>query len=329
MNKISKVKVTGLHGYKENTVSVDFLPNKPMSYIVGWNGIGKSTLLKLLTTALTPNKKNAKELDSIKFNVLEIIFSNGDILSVEQKISKRGTDNPNKDWGTKDFLKPLEVKYNYSWKIKTLNESITGIYQDGKLGRSFIKGDKIATEKKLKEKLRIIKIDLLSCEKYYDKNFDEFNFFDKDGKLREKECEIFKKVISNPGLTDKYIQIASDRENKGQLEIIPDYKKVKGRAINFENLSRGEKNLLLLYYYLIFKIPNKLPEDTVYLQLIDTPEINIHIDSMITFYDNLQYINQELGRNNNYQFAIATHSPAITYSHNELMREMRRMKNVE
>ena len=63
--------------------------------------------------ALTPNKKNAKELDSIKFDVLEIRFLNGDILSVEQKISKRGIDNPNKDWESKEFLNPQQYKYNY------------------------------------------------------------------------------------------------------------------------------------------------------------------------------------------------------------------------
>lgn len=302
MNKISNVKVTGLHGFKENTVSVDFLPNKPMSFLIGWNGIGKSTCLRLLSAALGRgaalklNEESLKILDSIKFDTLEISFTDGYELRLKKGISQGDLE---KGWENEPYVKSKSCDYTY------LLKNAKNIIVPNGVDRTDLK------------------INLLSCDEYYKTKSLKFNFM-QNHKIREKECKIFEYVISNPELTNKYIKI--NRDN-GELEITAKYGKKEYKGLTTDILSQGEKNLLLLYYHLIFKIPNNLPADSIFVQLIDTPETNTHIDSMITFYDNLTYINEALGRNDNYQFIIATHSPAITYNHNELMREMRRTKN--
>lgn len=99
----------------------------------------------------------------------------------------------------------------------------------------------------------------------------------------------------------------------------------KKPRILFDYLSTGEKNLLLLYYHLIFSIPVKMSKNSIYLQLIDEPELSMHPEWLMSFIENLTFINEQLGRKTeNFEFGIITQAPAITYGHNELLIEMRR-----
>lgn len=133
-------------------------------------------------------------------------------------------------------------------------------------------------------------------------------------------CRLFKEVINKKsGLTDKYLDITQE----GDIIITLLYKNEE-YPLNITDLSSGEKNLLLLYFYLIFELPATFPESGIRLQLIDEPEVSMHPDWLLDFVDNLQFINKELGRGDNFQFILATHSLAITYDHNEMMSAMRR-----
>ena len=114
MNKISNVKVTGLHGFKENTVSVDFLPNKPMSFVYGFNGIGKTTVFKLLNAALN---KDFETLQKIDFYTIEIKFYDDDILIFQKKDSLINIKYNNKN------------KYVFAFNTKT-NLSLEKIEKD-------------------------------------------------------------------------------------------------------------------------------------------------------------------------------------------------------
>ena len=139
----------------------------------------------------------------------------------------------------------------------------------------------------------------------------------------EKKCSILAEIINTrSGLTDKYIQI----NEQGEIEIYVRYGN-KNYLLDIHDLSSGEKNLLLLYFQLIFELPEVTSDIEMILQLLDEPEVSMHPDWLVDFVDNLQFINKELGRGDNYQFIIATHSLAITYDHNEMMSPMRH-KNV-
>lgn len=136
----------------------------------------------------------------------------------------------------------------------------------------------------------------------------------------EKKCELFKIVINEKSmLTDKFIRI-----RQGKISVWVKYGGEPEREMNIRDLSSGEKNLLLLYFQLIFELPSSCQEGGMYLQLLDEPEVSMHPDWLIVFVDNLQYINEELGRGDNFQYVIATHSLAITYDSNEMMSQMGR-----
>ena len=293
MNKISNVKVTALHGIKENTVTVDFLPKKPMSFVYGFNGIGKTTVFNLLTAALN---KDFEILQKIQFETIEIKFEDKEIFIFKKDKSL------------------IELKYK---------DRVISVFDLLKKNEAILIKDAEQVFEKLNHNLTI---NLLLCDEYYKTTKLNKLKFKENKNIREKECEVFEDVISNPGLTDKYIEI---NKKTGELEITGKFGKKEYKGLKTDILSQGEKNLLLLYYHLIFEVPKTLDDDSVYIQLIDTLETSLHVDSLITFYDNLCYINDELGRNENFQFVIATHSPAITYNHNELMRGMRRKNNVE
>lgn len=136
----------------------------------------------------------------------------------------------------------------------------------------------------------------------------------------EKKITLFESVINDKAcLTDKNIFI---NRRTGGIEIKLDFE--EGAIITPENLSSGEKNVLLLYFHLIFLVPDNCPENSAYIELIDEPEVSMHPDWLINFIESLKYINEELGRGDNIQFIVATHSPAITYANSNLMVEMRR-----
>lgn len=275
MNKLSKVKVTALHGFKENTVAVDFLPNKPMSFVYGFNGIGKTTVFKLMNAALN---EDFDLLKKYKFETIDIKFDDSDDLQILI---------------TNNVIKYI---YNNSDVVLFDLEKKTPVIFDEKFNKS----------------LKCIKIDLLLCDDFYTTQLSDLDFANKDPKLNE----VFEDVIENPGLTDKYIEI-----NDGKLEAFLTYDEEKTNILNF--LSHGEKNLLLLYYHLVYKIQENLIDDEIYIQLIDTPETCLNVNTQITFYANLLYINEKLNRKN-IQYVIESHSAALTYNHNELMRAMRR-----
>ncbi len=137
---------------------------------------------------------------------------------------------------------------------------------------------------------------------------------------QKKRILLFEHVINSKAcLTDKNILI---NKTTGEIEIKLDFE--EGGYISPERLSSGEKNMLLLYFHLIFLVPDKHNENAVQIELIDEPEVSMHPDWLITFIETLKFINKKLERGDNIQFIVATHSPAITYANSQLMVEMRR-----
>lgn len=127
---------------------------------------------------------------------------------------------------------------------------------------------------------------------------------------REKQFELYENIINDSiKLYEKEFKI---NRISGAIEIKTKY--IKNGFLNPKYLSSGEKNLLLLYFYLIFYKRN----DGIYL--IDEPEVSMHPDWLISFVENLKKIAGDC----NMQYIFATHSPAITYGHSDLMVEMRR-----
>lgn len=226
---------------------------------------------------------------------------------------------PSKDYIFLDFDKLNEL-------VKTRNSIAHGEYSSWKSLSNFLDYE---------EESKTLRLDLDDKTDYIENKIKYYLFNEeyknklllkatidniKPEEIIEKRFNLFEEIINKKAcLTDKKINV---NRKTGNLEIKFDYN--DDIFLTTNKLSSGEKNLLLLYFHLIFLVPDSYPEKGTYIQLIDEPEVSMHPDWLISFIENLDFINNELGRGNNFQFILATHSPAITYANSNLMVEMRR-----
>lgn len=81
MNKIKQVELKKLFGYEKNNYTVNLLEDSPLTFIYAFNGIGKTTLFRLIDAAI---KRKMTVLDSIIFESLKITFDTNETLTVKK-----------------------------------------------------------------------------------------------------------------------------------------------------------------------------------------------------------------------------------------------------
>lgn len=136
----------------------------------------------------------------------------------------------------------------------------------------------------------------------------------------EKKIALFEDIINTYNtLTDKTLHVSRET---GKLEIQTIFS--DSEPLDAKYLSSGEKNVLLLYFYMIFTIKDSISDDETFIALIDEPEVSMHPAWLMNFVDSLKHINEVLNRKDNYQYIITTHSPGITYANSNLMVELKR-----
>ncbi|MCI5518464.1 MAG: ATP-binding protein [Treponema sp.] len=130
-------------------------------------------------------------------------------------------------------------------------------------------------------------------------------------KKTEKDLEEFLTIINdNFALTDKYLVY---NEEKGLIaRFYADSFGEDAPDLDVSKLSAGEKNLISLFYELIFK--NKKNS----LIFIDEPEASLHIDWQRILLKNISKICEK----KNIQAIVTTHSPSIVSNFTLMMSEM-------
>ena len=130
-------------------------------------------------------------------------------------------------------------------------------------------------------------------------------------KKTEKDLEEFLTIINdNFALTDKYLVY---NEEKGLIaRFYADSFGEDAPDLDVSKLSAGEKNLISLFYELIFK-NNKNS-----LIFIDEPEASLHIDWQRILLENISKICEK----KNIQAIVTTHSPSIVSNFTLMMSEM-------
>lgn len=137
-----------------------------------------------------------------------------------------------------------------------------------------------------------------------------FEDFDRKYQIYEKmieQIELFKKIVDIHFLF-KHLEI-TDGKN---IEIIDND---TGEKIRLDSLSSGEQEILVLYYRLLFEIP----EETIVL--IDEPEISLHIAWQRMFVNDLKKI-AEL---KNIFAIVATHSMQIVSGNRNIQYDLGEM----
>lgn len=328
MNKITKVMVTDLFDVTGNDYTVIIRSQWPVSFIYGVNGIGKTTLFKLLDAAFPSDtgdykyKKTFEVFREIPFTYLTITFDTEDTLKIEPCRSKGHDEVDTILYFWKNEVRVVKFDMAINYIDNSIFDEIDKIhvklwYADPLQDPETKKTENDVSPDKSAEGMKFVSYTVRDRFAYVQSEIKEY------AGLKNK-IDLFEKVINEGfGLTEKSIGI----DEFGKIAFTASYGK-KGEqqddSFGMRNLSFGEKNLLHLCFQLIFKLPDgdSCKKDEMYLQLIDEPETSMHSDWLVDFYYNLMYIKEKLGWGENYQFLIATHSTAITLDHCEMMTPM-------
>lgn len=117
------------------------------------------------------------------------------------------------------------------------------------------------------------------------------------------DLELFSSFL-NQRLSNKFIELSQDTGIEVVLR--------NGEYIRPSQLSSGEQQLLALAYELLFGTEHQS------LVLLDEPELSLHV----AWLQGLLAAFLDMGRSQELQFLIATHSPSVLVGHKELERSL-------
>lgn len=289
-------------GYMDFDISF----NDGLNFLIGVNGTGKTTVLRLLRGLLMPN---LEVLQKIKYDSLFVEY----ISDVNERIVQVKADNAILSINTSDAQSttiPLNKRI-YENKDKLLRDEFININLV-----SFLELDRLNNFSD--DALREVRTNMFNFVRYYNaqKNKIEENF-------RKSALTLSKNGVAS--LAKKLQQLADDDSQKITIlkapithfvdstnlflsegdkflkvddlgEIIINIKD-DDKFVSLYDLSSGEKQLIILLGHVAF--------DNAPVYIIDEPEVSLHLSWQYKFAEALQTANPDA------QFILATHAAGI------------------
>ena len=292
--KISIHEISIQHIY--NTRNIEWSLNKNVNILIGKNGSGKSSVLKIIKAYL---ENDSEVLKKFKFPRIEI------------KVDKE-YENP-EDNTSANLINPLvqKIDIEYIDTFDTLPESLIECREkyenkqsdlDYKLANLLdvfnkykIKSDKIFQEKNFKNKQEIERI----TTEIVNGNINEAS---KIKGLKENEeiikADVYQALNNFRNIIDSMFK---DTNKKINLELIEESFSISSSngELKLIDLSSGEKQVLIIFLTILLK------EHKPYILIMDEPENSLHSEWQIHFINNIRKLNK------NVQLIIATHNPLL------------------
>ncbi len=272
--KIKHIHVKNLFGLEKNNFDIECFPNEYITILYGFNGMGKTTLFKIINAACNVDEA---ELNGLLFESIELNFDNNKTFTIVKKDNDGKFDytffSNESPISLDEFKKEMNViKCTHIFANKDKNR--TG-KQDSSI-YSFTPDDIIYS---LKAEIN------RNITENYEKVNDLVQLLNKDFEMIFKQLAI----------------------KDGELKAVPNHPKyLNDPELPITKLSSGEKKLIILFYELLFEaMPDSNKQNSIVL--LDEPESSLHLDWQRNLLKTIMKICEE----KDIQVLVATHSPAI------------------
>ncbi len=335
--------IYGLFGEYDYDVN---LSESNITFIHSLNGYGKSTVMRLIYEML---RGNVEEINNVNFKRMDLRFDDGTTLIVERtgdssliQIQKNELEEEISSDEMKSILGVLYIspdrsvatvggnlrlaldlyKEELADKLRVAKEENSLVSVPAKGRKEYNDAELEFWSKDLKAKLDFIKragiepdmpagyrfppprFEIMSRRKdYEDLAFSLEEYVKKNYEL--SESTIVYLDIVNDLLINKNVYLNESNILSARMD--------NGTALPLDRLSSGEKQILIIFYLLLFKAKNGS------LVIIDEPEISLHV----AWQQSLGKTFSDIARLRGLHIIVATHSPQVIHDKWDMSVELR------
>ena len=315
-NLITSVKIKKLFNEKDVNWKL-----KKINVLVGKNGLGKSTILRLINSAVTRKEIDDLELceevivemenqekyvsrksNMINLETLRLVIEELARFDKHSSRKDKNSDNPYKKYKT---LNNKELSKLTIELLERINISATNNEVETSNKKINVKKDNLVFKPKDKmsvEFISTINMSANSVNNVIGSDGNKTTFLDVE---IDKEIERLNKDHRNKNeLQERFINSLSKflEETNKKVEFVDDQIEIiliSGERIDYRNLSSGERQLIFIF----LKVINGGVDNS--LILMDEPEISLHL----SWQEKL--LTEIASANSSSQMIIVTHSPAL------------------
>lgn len=342
------MKISSLHISKLfNEFDYDLELCQPLTFIHSPNGMGKSTVMRLLFAAL---RGDVQYLKDTVFERMDVGFDEGSNLIIqnypgnllvqmqrseievpltqaemsdicqivylppERLAIKKGDGHlaPTLEVYAQELLETIryakehrELESHPSDDVETMTDGDLEFWcKDLKAKLDFIKDAGFEPEIPAGIKFPPSRYDIVKDRQGYESVASSIAYYVEKNYLLAESIIIFKDIV-NEIFINKTIQVS----DTGKIGVRMD----NGTALRLQNLSSGEKQILIMFYALLFHAPQGS------VVIIDEPEISLHVGWQQMLGDYFA----DICRVRDIQIIISTHSPQIIHDRWDCARELR------